>query len=244
MAFVGMGFGAAASLKPYVAHAVELDGTNDWLSTTSGLTGAADSGKVTFSCWINKDAVDSFKWLYDSYGFEIYFIFATLNIKGVHQSGSSILDVSLTSAITAGSWFHIIFSCDLSSASKRHLYINNSATSPDYSVYSNSIFDFTTNNHAICAGAASGGNTFDGGVSDFWLSFGTYIDISVEDNLRKFIDAEGKPVFLGATGELPTGASPILFFSGETDSWHTNKGTGGGFTENGALTTATSSPSD
>jgi len=32
--------------------------------------------------------------------------------------------------------------------------------------------------------------------------------------------------------------------SGDTATWHTNKGGGGGFTENGALTTSSTSPSD
>lgn len=42
--------------------------------------------------------------------------------------------------------------------------------------------------------------------------------------------------YLGAAGELPTGAAPILFLSGPTiGAWHTNKGTGGGLTLNGSL---------
>ena len=71
-----------------------------------------------------------------------------------------------------------------------------------------------------------------------------YLDISVENNRRKFIDADGFPVDLGSDGSTPTGIAAIMFFSGATVSWHTNDGSGGGFTENGALTDAATSPSD
>src|SRR3546814_7073174 len=45
-----------------------------------------------------------------------------------------------------------------------------------------------------------------------------------------------------ADGSTPTGSAPLVFLSGATASWHTNKGTGGGFTENGALTDAATDP--
>jgi len=71
-----------------------------------------------------------------------------------------------------------------------------------------------------------------------------FVDLSIEANRRKFIDAIGKPVDLGVDGSTPTGTAPLIFLSGTTIDWHTNKGSGGGFTEVGALTTATTSPSD
>lgn len=43
-------------------------------------------------------------------------------------------------------------------------------------------------------------------------------------------------------GGNPTGTDPLVFFSGATASWHTNQGSGGGFTENGALTDAATNP--
>jgi hypothetical protein len=61
---------------------------------------------------------------------------------------------------------------------------------------------------------------------------------------RKFRDASGKPVDLGATGSTPTGTAPAIFFSGNASTFATNKGTGGAFTLTGALTNAPTSPSD
>ena len=72
----------------------------------------------------------------------------------------------------------------------------------------------------------------------------SFLDITTESNRRKFIDENGFPVDLGATGQLPLGADPLCFFSGATPAWQTNKGDGGGFTENGTLVTATTFPSD
>ena len=83
---------------------------------------------------------------------------------------------------------------------------------------------------------SSGSNKFNGDLADFWLDPGTYIDLSDPANRRKFRDASGNPVYLGADGSKPTGTAPDIFLSGNTEDWHTNKGTGGGFTENGALT--------
>lgn len=81
-------------------------------------------------------------------------------------------------------------------------------------------------------------------MSDLWAEYGVYVDFSVEATRLKFRNAGGKPVNLGSDGSIPTGGSPIQYFSGATVDWHTNKGTGGGFTENGTLTTASTSPSD
>jgi hypothetical protein len=52
----------------------------------------------------------------------------------------------------------------------------------------------------------------------------------------------GAPVSLGADGSTPTGTAPIIFLSGATSSWETNKGSGGGFTENGGLTQSPDDP--
>ena len=92
-------------------------------------------------------------------------------------------------------------------------------------------------------GEPDGSTLFDGDLADLYFT-NEYLDISVEANRREFIDASGKPVDLGVTGTNPTGSQPLLFFSGDTSSWHTNKGSGGGMTEVGALTDAATSPSD
>jgi hypothetical protein len=89
-------------------------------------------------------------------------------------------------------------------------------------------------------GRGSDGNALiSADMADLWYAPGVYIDFSVEMNRRKFISAAGKPVDLGSSGQRPTGSAPLVLLSGATEGWHINKGTGGGFIENGALTTAT-----
>jgi len=88
------------------------------------------------------------------------------------------------------------------------------------------------------------GNTkTDSDVAELWVD-NSFIDFTVESNRRKFISASGKPVDLGSDGSAPTSSAPLVFLSGDTGTWHTNKGSGGGFTENGEITTASTSPSD
>ena len=66
-------------------------------------------------------------------------------------------------------------------------------------------------------------------------------DIS-EATRRLFIDANGKPVDPAtATASLGT---PAILFSGDASTFGTNQGSGGAFTTTGALTNASTSPSD
>jgi len=93
------------------------------------------------------------------------------------------------------------------------------------------------------------GAFYEGDMADLWINTGTdAIDESgniPEEIRRKFITADGKPVFLGDDGELPTGVSPVVFLSGDETEFATNRGTGGAFTvEAGALAAASTSPSD
>jgi hypothetical protein len=80
-------------------------------------------------------------------------------------------------------------------------------------------------------------------MADLWIAPGiSLLDGSGDIPLatrRKFIDALGKPVFLGANGELATGTAPAVFLSGDASTFATNLGTGGAFATTGTLTDAT-----
>ena len=78
-----------------------------------------------------------------------------------------------------------------------------------------------------------------GQYGDVWVYAGQYLDFSIPSNLAKFIDTNGFPVFLGANGELPLGATPDIFL-GDTmvaADWNsgTNLGTMTGVTQQFAL---------
>ena len=85
--------------------------------------------------------------------------------------------------------------------------------------------DFTAGDLGVGA-FPTGANPFSGDMADSWVRFGgSVIDFSVEANRRMFITAEGKPA--NPTG-WPSGGQ--VQFHGPVDSWHTSKGSGGGFT--------------
>lgn len=79
-------------------------------------------------------------------------------------------------------------------------------------------------------------------AADLWIT-NEKVDWSIEANRRKVQTAGGKPVYLGASGELVTGTAAGVFCSGDATDFWVNQGTWGDAVLTGALTNATS-PSD
>ena len=227
---------------PPVANAVNFDGTNDWLNRGADFTSNVDTKLLTFSVWLKPVSLSDNDRLYQSGG-QVNTMLITssqLQINFRNSSGTDILRV-LTSALSTGSWQHIMGSFDLTDTGKRHLYVNN-ISDLNVTIYTDDTMDTANAEHAIGASTVGTG-LYDGDMADFYLNFGEYIDLSVAVNREKFIDA-GKPVALGSDGSTPTGTAPDMLLTNPTATWHTNVATGGGMTENGALTTASTSPSD
>jgi hypothetical protein len=233
----------------YASNAVRFDGSADYLLRGADLTGNADAKQCTGSLWFNRQATGG-QWVYNlgpSGGYGISFAGSApndcLRVEFKNAGGTMIVKLETVETFTGtGAWRHAMFSFDLADTAKRHLYIDD-ASDLNVVTYTNDTMDFTRTEHAIGAGT-SGVAKMNCEVADAWLDFGTYIDLSVAANRRKFIDASGKPVDLGSDGSTPTGSPPSIFLTNPLATWHTNAGSGGGFTENGALTAATSSPSD
>ena len=230
----------------YQPNGVSFDGTNDYLTRGADLTGNADSKLVTGSFWFRgaTSPPATLQRVYES-GTPRFAINRnsneTISIVGLSTAPALILSAS-TSAINDTNWHHVCFSFDMSDTGRRHIYVDDVSDS-SFAVYTDAAIDFTDTEHRLGARGAGAQSKFDGDLADFWLDFGTYVDLSVLANRRKFIGENAiNSVDLGSDGSSPTGTSPIIFFSGPTASWHTNKGTGGGFTENGALTDATTDP--
>lgn len=241
-----IGFGGGG-VSIYAAPTVKFDGANDYLTRGAGLTGASDADAGIFSVWVDFNGTDS-NWQYFVTNDGEYFIIRRNTSNYVEVSmynsvrGSTIFSCTSTVTVTASSgWVHILISWDLS-ASAAHLYLNDVDRYSAGTLTAGTL-DYTWSECTIGA-RAGGSNPLDADVADLYLNFGEYLDFSTESNRRKFIDASGKPVDLGSDGSTPTGTAPIIFLSGETASWHTNKGGGGGMTETGALTDGSSSPSD
>jgi hypothetical protein len=78
-------------------------------------------------------------------------------------------------------------------------------------------------------------------ITDFYLGFGQWMDLSVLANRQKFYN--GGRVSLGANGQTPTGVSPTIYMTGNAANFVTNRGSGGAFaTALGAVLDAGSNP--
>jgi len=243
----------ASGLIPYVADAINFDGSTDYLRRTSDLTGQADGKKGIVSCWVNILGGDgTTKTIYEGYSDYAYNLptMGTDNkyVFGVQQgSGTIAFRVKSTTAFTSSSgWHHLLCSWDMNGPVS-HLYIDDVNDEAGGTTESNTTLNYT--HSALTVGSTSTAiQKWNGDMFDYYWNSSEYLDITQVANRRKFIDGNGKPVFLGDNGELPTGTSPILFLhldEGETvNNFAVNAGTGGNFTVYGTPVTASSSPTD
>lgn len=158
-----------------------------------------------------------------------------------NPGGSNVLAGASSFSWSVDTWYHLLFSCDLSDSGKRYLYIDDSAQSPSYTTYTNDVWD--ANQYWAIAARPDDSEHLDGCLADTFIT-NEYLDISVESNRRKFIDASGNPVDLGSDGSTPTGTQPLFFFKSAYGSAGTNSGSEGNFSVNGTLSACGSSPSD
>jgi len=234
----------------YAANAVDLDGTNDFLTRGAGLTGAIDSQTGILSTWVRLDGGDAtaMNLLTDSASNQIIRRNGANNFSFDLTNGANFYTFRSTTAYTAsGTWRHVLASWNTNFTSGNrlgHLYVNDVS---DFTLGSESasafLIDYTLADWGI--GARPDGNgKLNGCLSEFYFAPGQFLDFSVQANRRKFISATGKPVDLGADGSLPTGTAPIIYLNNPAGTFGTNKGTGGNFTVTGTLDTASTSPSD
>jgi Concanavalin A-like lectin/glucanases superfamily len=216
-----------------------FDGIN-FAKRDAGLTGAADSKLFTFSCWIKLTTGNDGRILASSStlggGANVRFTIAgggtDFQVIGLNSAGSGILDIS-SSSLPYERWVNILCSCDMADTAKRHIYVDDVSDLDSIATYTNDTIDFTKADWAVGA-APDGARLLNGGLANLWFQPGLYTDFSVEANRRLFVLEGGFPADLGDDGSTPTGTSPLVYLSGPIDDWHTNKGTGGGFTITGA----------
>jgi hypothetical protein len=237
-----------------VAVPVNFDGTNDYL-TRAGLAAGADGRKGILSFWYQINAGDG----------------AAQNVLTLAASGSTkfalvrssanrwaftIRNAAGTDLITgtpfqtgttmvAGvGWHHFIASWDLDvGVASLQLYIDKvDARSGTPTVTAGDI-DYVTNQAAIGA-AFAGTSKISMDLAEFYFNIAERIDLSVAGNLLKWNNAADKPANIGADGSAPTGTQPVIYLANPLATWQDNLGTGGNFTENGALSASSTGPSD
>jgi hypothetical protein len=240
-----------AGAAPYTANAVNFDGTNDYLTRGADLTGNADGKEGIVSLWVNfaaagNGAVQELFCSRDATNIGIQVVRLadnTFRLLGRATAGTTILTIISNSTYTSASgWVHLLLSWNLA-ATAGWLYVDDANDQAAGATFTDGTIEYTKTEHAV--GATHVGNgKLNGDMAELYVNYATHLDLSVEANRRKFISAAGKPVSLGANGSIPTGSQPIIYLANPTATWQNNLGSGGNFTENGALTDASTSPSD
>jgi len=221
-------------------EAVSFDGSNDYLSRSSDLTGNADSKTFTVSAWVYRNAAAT-QFIYQASTDRFNFDMTPngLEFYAFNSSGVVVLDahVTLGRTVPINTWMHLLVSIDLANTSNRYWYINdiNVTSSAGWNTYTNSSIDFTRTAHAV-GSSTTGSGKMEGRLAHVFLDY-TYRNLSTVSNRRLFIDADGKP----ASGQASL--NPILYLPlKDAATAGSNSGTGGDFTVNGVLDTASRAP--
>lgn len=158
-----------------------------------------------------------------------------LNILGSNNPDGATLNVSINTQsglLTTNAWNSILISFDLTNATladAAKVYVNDVAATLSGSWNATPIRWNDTNNFITVWKDYTSGNSIDGYVSAVWADFDRFVDFSVTANRRKFIDAAGRPVSLGADGSVPFGEPPDMYFDNAASDYNVNRGSGPNF---------------
>lgn len=232
---------------PYHATAIRFERTGGDFLTTGALAHTADSPRGTYSVWLRFHGGDGALQLID--------VAKVVGIGGVMRTEANrfhfvmqrcespvLLDMQSQHAYTTASgWIHVLASWDLTRG-RAQLYIDDVPDRADSPTVVAG--DICYSAHAWGLGGITSA-ALDADVADLYAALGTSLDLDDETVRRRFRDAAGKPVDLGAHCEAPTGMEPAGCMTGDPATWFLNKGYGAGFTVNGdGLAIAPNSPSD
>lgn len=246
----------------FVSNAVLFDGTNDWLSAAGMATPVASTGG-TFamgfripSPWPAGSAYNiNFRKAGSSSRFSVRL---NRNSDGVTLS-SGRLSLSVFNdagsadgyyvlgdfAVTADQWCSFVVTYDSTQAVaadrwKAKIAHGAGAFTTPATAFSPALpLNMIVGATADCViGAETLGGLYKSPAWDLsyvYYAPGQIANLADTPTLEKFrASSSGR----GADGSGPTGSQPFIFLQGATATFETNLGTGGGFTENGALTTS------
>ncbi|PWJ93532.1 hypothetical protein C8D77_101211 [Mesorhizobium loti] len=251
--------GAGGGGAPYVAQAVHFDGSAQLVSSAP-LAGISTPSRGILSVWWKTAETGSdFRFLATNagYNFELDWPFdpnlvaqdMILNLNDADFTNQFSFFPNTSFLYPLSGWMNLLIAWDTNFPAGQKLFecaVNGALI--DHSVLTvndaHDAFDVDYSGIFTAFGNAADGYIPKGDVVDFYFAPGQYLDLTDPAKIAKFVEADGKPVFLGSDGSIPTGTAPAIFFSGDASSFATNKGTGGAFTPTGSLTNASTSPSD
>lgn len=222
---------------------------SDYLSRGADLTGGTTGlRKICISFWFVQSVNSRYVFRNDNPSTQAAGVFtapfgSTVGMRlrlGKSTAGDTV-DVTVNGALFGPSWNHIVFSVDTSTGKTEDdvlVYVNGQqAQAADLSFdffEEDTAFDFTATDWWV-AKDPNFGNGWNSDMADLYVALNSAPDLSDSAELAKFYASGWVPL----ADDLP---SAILRFEGAVASWHTNKGTGGGFTKNGSLVAASSDP--
>jgi len=237
---------------PYTTTAKDYDGST-YGERVGGLSGIADGPRGTFRICFRKDSSDGASaalfCLFESGGGAGQFLVELdssnrLRVSGTQPSAANAFARTTTATYLASpTWTDLLMSWDLpTSTVQMYVATGNGdyqlVSAFDLSVTVNANINYTTNRARLASHNGTG--HWEGCICEAFFHT-AHIDLSIAANREKF-RLSGKPVYLGAAGELPLGVQPLGYWPGGDPA--NNLGTGGTLTVTGSLTACSSSPTD
>lgn len=242
---------ALAPLGGFDVDAVAFDGTNDYLTRGANLDNVVNTKVGTFSAWVRMNgAMGSGARIFNASTFDRFVVDTNdgtrFRVMLLNGAGAGIGNFYTYGGKTTGRWYHLLASWDLAN-NQRLFYVNGV---DDHELAWDAAL--VNDNIGYTAGAANwsvgarpdGFAKWNGDIAELWFDHDQFIDITLEENRRKFITANGRPADLGNDGSMPTGSIPDVYLSGDAADFPKNNGSGGDFTVTGALADAATSPDD
>lgn len=211
----------------------EFTDSGAYLQRDGALTGAANNKRGTLSVWFKTDSAGVNFGIIGDNSVEdlLVFVGPLPEIDAWNSGHAQILELQGAQNCADGQWHHLLASWDLADVARRHLYIDGvDVTQPV--IFTNDDINWSQPQMSVGLNNGIGG---DGGLlAELWLD-NSYLDLSIQANREKFRTAAGKPAVLGLDGSTPTGQVPLVYLRQQVPDWDVNQGTGGGFTETGAI---------
>lgn len=206
-------------------YLINYDGSNDYLSRGSALTGLADAKTFTCSFWIDLNGGDGSAQIIQKHGAAGAGIQISRNtsnlleLEGYNAAAAQILSATSSITLTAASgWVHVYAAIDMANAANRHIYFNGTEDAGvTWTTFTDDTIDLNTASVFCRLGSADGATAFANAcVAEYWF------DDTYFNDVTKFREAgTGAPMSLGSTGQTPTGSSPVFYLSltGSGSSW-------------------------
>lgn len=206
-------FGRIAS---FIANTAVFDGINDYLKVSANLTGISDGKLLTLSLWIKKTGGDGANRMLlvgeESTSFRVLIVCSTENAVRIRLRDAAAADIlnirSPIDSLTADSlWHHIYICVDMDVPANTKIYLDGtSQTLTTTTFITGGIIDLSMATPAWWIGDSTISGRLTAGLAEMWFD-------NVYLNSPTSFASGGKPISIGANGQIPTGTAPTIYLS-------------------------------